>query len=75
MARLQLNLYLSEVSNTQMEAIFIALNESRRISTLSLRRSQVAHLPPSLFVQGLIRLQQVDLGLTLISPSQVSNSK
>ena len=69
---LQLNHSLSEVaSNTQMEAIFIALNESKRISSLSIRRSQVTHLPPLLFVQGVIRLHQVDLGLTLISPSQV----
>ena len=73
---LQLNHSLSEIaSNTQMEAIFIALNESRRISTLSLRRSQVTHLPPPLFVQGVVRLHQVDLGLALISPSQVSKSK
>jgi len=66
-----LHLSTTNLTDDQMEAIFTALNESRRISTLSLRRSQVTHLPPPLFVQGVVRLHQVDLGLTLISPSQL----
>jgi len=66
-----LHLSTTNLTDDQMEAIFIALKESLRICTLSLRRSQVSHLPPPLFVQGLIRLKQVDLGISLISPSQL----
>jgi len=66
-----LHLSTTNLTDDQMEAIFFALNESRRISTLSLRRSQLAHLPIPLLVQGLVRLQQVDLGLTLVSQSQL----
>ena len=69
-----LNHSFHKTLKTQTEAIFVALNESRRISTLSLRRSQLAHLALPLFVHGVVHLEEVDLGLTLISTSQVSKS-
>merc|ERR1712192_12303 len=66
-----LHLSTTNLTDDQVEAIFVALNSSRRISTLSLRRAHLSHLPPHLLVQSSVSLQQVDLGLTLVSPSQV----
>ena len=57
-----------------MEEIFLALNKQRRVSSLSIRRSHVGHLPTSLFVHGVLQLNEVDLGLTNMSSGQVSNS-
>ena len=57
-----------------MEEIFLALNKQRKVSSLSIRRSQVGHLPTSLFVRAVLQLKEVDLGLTNMSSDQVSNS-
>ena len=58
-----------------MEEIFLALNKQRRVSPLSIRRSQVGHLPTSLFVRAVLQLKEVDLGLTNMFSDQVSNSQ
>lgn len=68
----KLNISTTNLSEGQMEEIFLALNKQRRVSSLSIRRSQVGHLPTSLFVRAVLQLKEVDLGLTNMSSDQLS---